>query len=131
MNIIIGRKPVLEAINSGEEIEQVYILYGQQGGIIKAITIAAKKRGIKVNQIPVSRFKEYSTEKNAQGVLAIKPQFKYSSLQQIIDKSKQSKFPLLLALDEIQDPHNLGAILRSPLLPWSVRTLPPQIWYAA
>ncbi|MCJ7554534.1 MAG: 23S rRNA (guanosine(2251)-2'-O)-methyltransferase RlmB, partial [Ignavibacteriaceae bacterium] len=58
MNLIIGRKPVLEAINSNDKIEQVYILYGQQGGIINAITIAAKKKGIKVNQIPLKRFSE-------------------------------------------------------------------------
>ncbi|HEY6626800.1 MAG TPA: RNA methyltransferase substrate-binding domain-containing protein, partial [Ignavibacteriaceae bacterium] len=49
MNIIIGRKPVLEALNSNEEIEQVYLLFGQQGNIINAIRVAAKKRGIKCN----------------------------------------------------------------------------------
>ncbi|HAB52025.1 MAG TPA: 23S rRNA (guanosine(2251)-2'-O)-methyltransferase RlmB, partial [Ignavibacteriales bacterium] len=47
MALIIGRKPVLEAINSGEELEHVYILYGQKGGIIDVIRIAAKKRGIR------------------------------------------------------------------------------------
>ena len=52
MNIVIGRKPVLEALNSNEEIEQVYILFGQQGGIINAIRVAAKKRGIKCSEIP-------------------------------------------------------------------------------
>lgn len=44
MNIIIGRKPVLEALNSDEDISKVYILFGQQGGIIDAIRIAAKKK---------------------------------------------------------------------------------------
>ena len=45
MQLIIGRKPVLEAINSGDEIEQVYLLFGQKGDIINAIIVAAKKRG--------------------------------------------------------------------------------------
>ncbi len=113
MKLIIGRKPVLEAINSGEEIEQVNILFGQKGGIITAIRIAAKKRKIKCTEIPADKFKSISGQANTQGVVAVKSDQKYFSLEEIISDSKKSEYPLILILDSIQDTHNLGAILRS------------------
>uniref|UniRef100_A0A832G1E9 23S rRNA (Guanosine(2251)-2'-O)-methyltransferase RlmB n=1 Tax=Ignavibacterium album TaxID=591197 RepID=A0A832G1E9_9BACT len=126
MKLIIGRKPVLEALNSDEQISQVYILFGQEGGIINAIRVAAKKRGIKINQITQDKFRQLVKDKNAQGVAAIKSEQKFYTLQEIIEfsKLKNSKalsvgeglgeaLPLLLILDSIQDTHNVGAILRT------------------
>jgi len=113
VNLIIGRKPVLEALNSDEEISQVYILIGQEGGIINAIRVAAKKKGIKVNEIPFDKFKQITQSKIAQGVAAVKSEHKFYALQQIIDDAKKSTYPLILILDSIQDTHNVGAILRS------------------
>jgi len=113
MNLIIGRKPVLEAINSGEEIDQVYLLYGQKGGIIDVIRIAAKKKGIKCNEITAQKFNELAKQQNTQGVIAAKSNRKYYSIEEIISHSKQSQYPLILIVDSIQDTHNLGAILRS------------------
>jgi len=113
VSLIIGRKPVLEAINSGAEIEQVYILYGQHGGIVEAIRIAAKKKGIKCNQVPLDRFRSITNNSNAQGVAAKKSMQKFSDLEDIISSSKKSEYPLLLILDSIQDTHNVGAIIRT------------------
>ncbi|HSD64778.1 MAG TPA: 23S rRNA (guanosine(2251)-2'-O)-methyltransferase RlmB [Ignavibacteriaceae bacterium] len=113
MSLILGRKPVLEAINSGEELEQIYILFGQKGGIVDAIRVAAKKRGIKVNQITPEKFKALTDHPNPQGIIARKSSHKFYEIEKIISSSKIKQYPLLLILDSIQDTHNLGAIFRS------------------
>lgn len=113
MKIIIGRKPVLEAINSDEEIEQVYILYGQKGGIINAIRVASKKKKIKCNEIPREKFKSLTSNPNHQGVIALKSSQKFFSIEEIISSSKKYEYPLIIILDSIQDTHNVGAIFRT------------------
>lgn len=111
--LIIGRKPVLEALNSNEEIERVYLLHGQKGEIINSIRIAAKNKGINCTEIPFSKYKSLVKNQNAQGVIAVKSEIRYTSVDELIQSSKSEKQPIILILDRIQDTHNLGAILRT------------------
>jgi 23S rRNA (guanosine2251-2'-O)-methyltransferase len=113
MQKIYGRKPVLEAINSGAEIEIIYVAFGQHGDAINRIFSAAKKNGIKVSQVSPQKFNSIAKSEDAQGVVAYKSTQKFYELGELIDEAKKSAHPLLLLLDSIQDPHNLGAILRT------------------
>lgn len=113
MNKIYGRKPILEAIKSDEDIEVIYVAFGQHGEIINQIFSAAKKRGIKITQLSSDKFQKLAEEENTQGVIAFKSAQKYYELNELIDESKKNVLPFLLLLDSIQDPHNLGAILRT------------------
>jgi len=113
MQKIIGRKPVLEALKSQANIDQIYLQYGQHGSIIEQIKKLAKKNGVKLTQLSPQKFAVHSDGKNTQGIIARKSTFNYSEIDEILLVAEESNFPLLLLLDSIQDPHNLGAIIRT------------------
>lgn len=113
MRRVIGRKPVLEAINSGSEIDRILISFGQKGSIIDTIINAAKKRRIKISQLSPQKFKENEKALNTQGVIAFINDISLWKPEALISQSKKSENPLILILDEIQDTHNMGAIFRS------------------
>lgn len=113
MRKVIGRKPVLEAINSGEKIERIMISFGQKGNIIDSILTAAKKQKIKISHLSPQKFKESEKGLNTQGVMAFINDLNLWGAEALITESKKNKNPLILILDEIQDTHNMGAIFRS------------------
>jgi len=113
MQKIFGRKPVLEALKSKKDINQIYIQYGQHGSIIEQIKHLAKKQNIKISQLSPNKFTQHTDGKNTQGIIAAKSSFTYSEIDDILIDAEKSKYPLLLVLDSIQDPHNLGAIIRT------------------
>jgi 23S rRNA (guanosine2251-2'-O)-methyltransferase len=113
-SIIAGRKPVIEALKSGAEIEQVVFLVGVQGNVIREIRDLAEHRHVKVTQANKVQFRELAVDATTQGVVAIVPTKTYADLRDIlrIPRSKDEK-GFLLVLDEIEDPHNLGALVRT------------------
>ncbi len=113
MQKIFGRKPVLEALKSKADIEQIYLQYGQHGSIIEQIKKLANQNSVKLSQISPQKFNQLTDDKNTQGIIAIKSIFNYSEIDDILIEAEKSEFPLLLLLDSIQDPHNFGAIIRT------------------
>ena len=113
MKRIYGRKPVLEAIISGKNIDRVVLSFGQKGDSVEKILIACKKHKIKLSQISPKKFREYEKGSNTQGVIAFLSDQNYFSLEKIISLSTGQKLPFILILDSIQDPQNVGAILRT------------------
>ncbi|HPN39085.1 MAG TPA: 23S rRNA (guanosine(2251)-2'-O)-methyltransferase RlmB [Melioribacteraceae bacterium] len=113
MSKIYGRIPVLEALKSGTNIQAIYLANGVKGEIITEISNIAKQRNIKISSVYPSKIEEVLGRVNSQGVYALLQDFSFSNYDQIIKKAKTKKYPLVLILDSIQDPHNLGAILRT------------------
>jgi 23S rRNA (guanosine2251-2'-O)-methyltransferase len=112
--IIIGRNPVLEALRAGTKIEKIFVLHGVHGNAIKNITTLARQTGVTCVEVGKNKFDEFDDSSDAQGVIAIVGQKDYVEVGDILDlASKKNDVPFILILDEIEDPQNLGAIIRT------------------
>lgn len=113
-NKIEGRNAVLEAFRSGKTIDKLYVLDGCQDGSVKTILREAKKRDTILRFVAKERLDSLSETGKHQGVIAISAAYAYTELEDIIKAAEEKEEPLfLIFLDGIEDPHNLGAIIRT------------------
>lgn len=111
---VVGRNPVLELLKGKKEIDKIYVLKGDSQGSIKKIIGMARDKNIHIQEVDKNRMDTLAQGNVHQGVAALVSEFKYSSIDDILDKAKSlNEDPFILILDEIEDPHNLGAIIRT------------------
>ena len=110
---IFGTNPVFEALNSGREIDKIFILEGARHSRLGEIISLAKKRGIHYTNVSRKKLDELSDGGNHQGVLAFAAVQSYSEVEDILEAArKKGESPLILIAEGLKDPHNLGSIIR-------------------
>lgn len=111
---IEGRNSVLELLESERDINKILIAKGERHGSINKIITIAKQRKIVIAEVERQKLNAISETNNHQGVIAIVPPFNYVEVEDILDEAKAKKEdPFVLILDGIEDPHNLGSIIRT------------------
>lgn len=113
-NIIAGRNPVMEALRSGREIDRLLVAHGQATGSVAAIIAKCRDRGILVKEVSPAKLDYLTGGANHQGVAVLIATQEYSTVEDILNSAKEKKEqPFIIICDEIEDPHNLGAIIRT------------------
>jgi 23S rRNA (guanosine2251-2'-O)-methyltransferase len=114
MNIIAGRKPVIEALNAGTPVEKIYILRGTHGEPIDTIKRLARQKNILCSEADKHVIEKFSRDTNSQGVVAIVGTKEYIDVDDILSiATTKNEKAFILLFDEIEDPHNLGALIRT------------------
>ncbi len=112
-DLIIGRQPLIEAIQAGRAIDKILFQRNVSGESIGEIRKLAEKRGIPIQQVPMEKLLSF-TRANHQGVVALAAMVAYMDLQNVIDQvTSEGQVPLFVLLDGITDVRNIGAIARS------------------
>ncbi|MDR1721407.1 MAG: 23S rRNA (guanosine(2251)-2'-O)-methyltransferase RlmB [Endomicrobium sp.] len=110
--VIYGRNPVLELLKVGKRsVNKIMLSQSAKGRVILEIVNLAKQKGIVVHNVPPEKLNKFSG--NLQGIVAEVSSVEYVDLSNLIGKAKKSSKPLLVILDGVEDPHNLGAIIRN------------------
>ena len=112
--LIEGRNAVLEAFRSGKTIDKLYVLDGCRDGPVQTIVREARKQDTIITFVPRERLDQLAQSRNHQGVLAQAAAYDYVRVEDMLKKARdQGEPPFLILLDGIEDPHNLGAIIRT------------------
>lgn len=112
--VIEGRNAVLEAFRSGKPIDKLFVLDGCQDGPVRTIVREAKKHDTIIQFVEKERLSQISETGKHQGVIAYAAAYEYAQVEDMLAlASKKGEDPFLILLDNIEDPHNLGAIIRT------------------
>ena len=113
-DIILGRNSVIEALKVGRSINRLMIAEGSRDGSIQKLIALAKDKKIIIEHVQRDKLDKISEGQRHQGVIAYAAPVEYSTLDEILEFAEsKSEVPFLLLLDELEDPHNFGAILRT------------------
>lgn len=111
---IEGRNSVLELLESGRDINKIYVQAGEKHGSIHKIIAMAKEKKVLVSEMDKNKMKQMAQTENYQGVIAIVPPFEYVEVEDILEEAKKREEPpFIIILDGIEDVHNLGSIIRT------------------
>ena len=109
-----GRNPVIEAIKNNREIDKIMIANSAKEGSIKKIIGMAKEKNLVIQYVEKQKLDEISESHAHQGVIAQVSEYKYADLDEVLENVKsRGEDPFFIILDEINDPHNLGSIIRT------------------
>ena len=113
-DIVEGRNAVLELLDSDRDINKIFVQSGERHGSINKIIAIAKENKVVVTEVEKSKLDFMSKTKNHQGVIAVVPPFNYCEVEDILEHAKsKNEDVFILILDGIEDPHNLGSIIRT------------------
>ena len=109
-----GRNSVLELLESKKDINKIFVTKGEKHGSINKIIAIAKERRIIIVEKDRRQMEQIAQTNNYQGVIAIVPPFEYCEIEDILEEAQnRNEDPFVLILDGIEDPHNLGSIIRT------------------
>lgn len=113
-NTIEGIHAVTEALKAGKTVERIYVQEGIKKGSLQTVIKEFKKSGIRIDFLPKEKMDYISPNKKHQGIIAITAAYQYAEVEDILAAAREKKEdPFIFILDGIEDPHNLGAIIRT------------------
>jgi len=113
LRVVAGRNPVVEVLNGDRDVERIFIADGAEGSVSKIVALA-KEQGVIVDFVPKEKIDAMAPGVKHQGVVAKVSEYKYADIEDIFARAEESgEDPFIVVLDEISDPHNLGAIIRT------------------